>query len=93
MVAAKKEAWKMGVSSGHITNLKQSILETFNIYWVTPQTYIEYRSVGDPVLIVVFGWDSSLYIIVKGRESWERFYSDCPVVIDSGKWHIARVVG
>ncbi len=30
----KEEAypWKTGASSGHITNLKQSILETFNIY-------------------------------------------------------------
>ncbi len=30
----KEEAypWKAGVSSGHITNLKQSILETFDIY-------------------------------------------------------------
>ncbi len=24
--------WKVGASSGHITNLKQSILETFDIY-------------------------------------------------------------
>jgi hypothetical protein len=34
--ATKKEEeaypWKAGTSSGHITNLKQSILETFNIY-------------------------------------------------------------
>jgi len=30
----KEEAypWMAGASSGHITNLKQSILETFNIY-------------------------------------------------------------
>jgi hypothetical protein len=30
----KEEAypWKAGASSWHITNLKQSILETFNIY-------------------------------------------------------------
>ena len=30
----KEEAypWKAGASNGHITNLKQSILETFNIY-------------------------------------------------------------
>jgi hypothetical protein len=28
--------WKAGASSGHTTNLKQSILETFNIYvWVS----------------------------------------------------------
>jgi hypothetical protein len=34
----KEEAypWKAGASSGHITNLKQSILETFDIYgWAT----------------------------------------------------------
>jgi hypothetical protein len=30
----KEEAypWKASISSGHITNLKQSILETFDIY-------------------------------------------------------------
>jgi hypothetical protein len=28
----KKKPWKTGASSGHITNLKQSILETFDIY-------------------------------------------------------------
>jgi hypothetical protein len=33
----KEEAnpWKAGPSSGHITNLKQSILETFDIYGLT----------------------------------------------------------
>jgi hypothetical protein len=28
----KKKPWKTGASSGHITNLKQSILETFDMY-------------------------------------------------------------
>jgi hypothetical protein len=34
MAAATKKAypWKAGASNWHITNLKQSILETFNIY-------------------------------------------------------------
>jgi hypothetical protein len=32
MTTAKKKPWKTGASSGHITNLKQSILETFDIY-------------------------------------------------------------
>jgi hypothetical protein len=35
MAAAKKKKktpWMMGASSGHITNLMQSILETFDIY-------------------------------------------------------------
>ncbi len=34
----KEEAypWKDGASSGHITNLKQSILETFDIYVTNP---------------------------------------------------------
>jgi hypothetical protein len=34
----RKEAypWKVGTSSGHITNLKQSILETFDIYDIYP---------------------------------------------------------
>jgi hypothetical protein len=31
MAPAKKKPWKTGASSGHITNLKQSILETFDI--------------------------------------------------------------
>ncbi len=33
----KEEAypWKAGASSGHITNLKQSILETFDTYATT----------------------------------------------------------
>ncbi len=29
---SKKKPIKTGASSGHITNLKQSILETFNMY-------------------------------------------------------------
>jgi hypothetical protein len=33
----KKKPWKTGASSGHITNLKQSILETFNIYAYIPK--------------------------------------------------------
>jgi hypothetical protein len=34
----KEEAypWKAGTSSRHITNLKQSILETFDIYVLEP---------------------------------------------------------
>jgi hypothetical protein len=32
MAGAKKKPIKTGASSGHITNLKQSILETFDIY-------------------------------------------------------------
>jgi hypothetical protein len=34
----KEEAypWKAGTSRGHITNLKQSILETFDIYGTYP---------------------------------------------------------
>jgi hypothetical protein len=32
MAAGKKKLWKMSASSGYITNLKQSILETFDIY-------------------------------------------------------------
>jgi hypothetical protein len=32
MASAKKEALEDGRSSGHITNLKQSIFETFDIY-------------------------------------------------------------
>jgi hypothetical protein len=40
--ATKKEEkrrsfpWKAGTSSGHITNLKQSILETLDIYGSSP---------------------------------------------------------
>ncbi len=37
----KEEAypWKAGASSGHITKLKQSILETFDIYDTDPGVY------------------------------------------------------
>ncbi len=31
---------KAGASSGHITNLKQSILETFDIYGGSPNSFI-----------------------------------------------------
>jgi hypothetical protein len=31
--------WKAGTSSGHITNFKQSILETFDIYDVNITAY------------------------------------------------------
>jgi hypothetical protein len=39
MAAAKKgkKPIKTGASRGHITNLKQSILETFNIYGMIPR--------------------------------------------------------
>jgi hypothetical protein len=39
----KEEAypWKAGSSSGHITNLKQSILETFDIYALNIVTYFK----------------------------------------------------
>jgi hypothetical protein len=39
----KKEAypWKAGTSSGHSTNLKQSILETFDIYDTNIYSYLE----------------------------------------------------
>jgi hypothetical protein len=33
-MAAEKKPWKTGASSGHIANLKQSILETFYIYGI-----------------------------------------------------------
>jgi hypothetical protein len=37
----KEEAypWKTGISSVHITNLKQSIFETFDIYECNPETW------------------------------------------------------
>jgi hypothetical protein len=43
MAAAKKEkkTIKIGTSSIHITNLKQSILETFNIYGAVPLVGVE----------------------------------------------------
>ncbi len=36
---SKKEAIMTGASSGHITNLKQSILETFDINDMTPNDF------------------------------------------------------
>jgi hypothetical protein len=43
MAAAKKKPWKTGASTGHITNLKQSILETFDIYDNTYRKCNEHR--------------------------------------------------
>ncbi len=47
----KEEAypWKAGASSGHTTNLKQSILETFDIYDAT-QALFTFCFTGTPVL-------------------------------------------
>ncbi len=39
MTAAKKKPIKTNTSRGHITNLKQSILETFNIYDIDTQMH------------------------------------------------------
>jgi len=50
-VATKKERkeeaypWKAGASSGHITNLKQSVFETFDIYGLTPFLFSIFRYV------------------------------------------------
>ncbi len=43
----KEEAypWKAGASSGHITNLKQSILETYDIYGSNLSVYKHWLSV------------------------------------------------
>jgi hypothetical protein len=38
----KKKPIKTGTSNGHITNLKQSILETFYIYGLTPGKLYNY---------------------------------------------------
>jgi hypothetical protein len=40
--------WKAGTSSGHITNLEQSILETFNIYGMN---VCHKRGIGRPNVI------------------------------------------
>ncbi len=37
---SKKKPWKTSANSGHITDLKQSILETFNIYDNTPASSV-----------------------------------------------------
>ncbi len=36
---SKKKTWKTGARSRHITNLKQSILETFDIYGHSNQSF------------------------------------------------------
>jgi hypothetical protein len=43
----KEEAytWKAGTSSGHITNIKQSILETFDIYESIPENILSALSI------------------------------------------------
>jgi hypothetical protein len=45
----KEEAypWKAGTSSGHITSLKQSILETFNIYGLNEAKNIQVQFTTD----------------------------------------------
>jgi hypothetical protein len=48
MAAAKKKPIKTGASRGHITNLKQSILETFDIYG---RTLGKYRSQKSPAFL------------------------------------------
>ncbi len=42
MAATKKKPIKTGASSGNITNLKQSILETFNIHGSVPSRVDKY---------------------------------------------------
>jgi hypothetical protein len=37
----KKKPLKMGASNGHMTNLKQSILDTFDIYDTNIYSYLE----------------------------------------------------
>jgi hypothetical protein len=45
--------WKAGASSGHITNLKQSILETFDIYGLPPGDII-FAELTNPLYDVNF---------------------------------------
>jgi hypothetical protein len=40
----KLYTWKAGANSGHTTNLKQSILETFNIYAISPVLLNAYKA-------------------------------------------------
>ncbi len=63
MAAAKKKPWKMGASSGHIINLKQSILETFDIYehTVISMTYPHLSAPGSYMsnmkkIMCIIGW-------------------------------------
>jgi hypothetical protein len=69
----KEEAysWKAGASSGHITNLKQSILETFNIYATVPMEQRALKNVSnclniniDSYLAMSGGQSSNLYLNV-----------------------------
>jgi hypothetical protein len=53
MATAKKKPIKAGASSGHITNLKQSILETFDIYEKSTSTKQECKSSGH-----IQGWQA-----------------------------------
>jgi hypothetical protein len=50
----KEEAslWKAGASSGHIKNLKQSILETFDIYAINSLPWYHENDVENIFLIV-----------------------------------------
>jgi len=59
----KEEAypWKTGVSSGHITSLKQSILETFDIYGHHPKSQGKYKNRICPCKQGILKGEVSLY--------------------------------
>jgi hypothetical protein len=65
----------MGTSSGHITNLKQSILETFNIYDADPNNKVISTLVIDCSVVTSHsGSESGAYI-------GKVFMSFCPEIV------------
>ncbi len=63
----KKKPWKTGASSGHMTNLKQSLL-TFDIYGTNTLAYFSIR-------LPCFDWPCSAPSIYH----WHRWETDQPV--------------
>jgi hypothetical protein len=67
MSTAKKKPIKTGTSSGHITNLQQSILETFDIY--------EYEARPYHVVGVGYHWFVNLTPFWRERERKKNYFS------------------
>jgi len=60
LMAAAKKPIKTGTGSGHITNLKQSILETFDIYGSSTSKVMEHVPIRSRFLYTSMEWAANL---------------------------------
>ncbi len=83
MAAAKKKPIETSASSGHITNLKQFILETFDIYGCKPLiSHINKTSIGngevkklnEPIPSVTVKAKAVVVVAEPGGATWGQFY-------------------